>query len=128
MTRQIAEIAAKREGIHFHLTSLKPIRPENGPTPREEKALKAFEKGTQEIGQIVDDESNKTFFYMAPLKTEKECLPCHAEHGYKEGDIAGWDQCHSAVRPPNTAHCFDHRPQRHWLSGAARNSSFWNKT
>jgi hypothetical protein len=89
MTRQIAEIAAKREGTHFHLTSLKPIRPENRPTPREEKALKAFEKGTQEIGQIVDAESNKTFFYMAPLKTEKECLPCHAEHGYKEGDIRG---------------------------------------
>ncbi|HVP76387.1 MAG TPA: diguanylate cyclase [Thermodesulfobacteriota bacterium] len=89
MTRQIAEIAAKREGIHFHLTSLRPIRPENRPTPREELALKAFEKGTQEIGQIVVDASNKTFFYMAPLKTEKECLPCHAQHGYHEGDIRG---------------------------------------
>ena len=89
MTRQIAELSTKREGIQFHLTSLKPVRPENGPTPREEKALKAFEKGTQEIGQILDDESNKTFFYMAPLKTEKECLPCHAEHGYSEGDIRG---------------------------------------
>ncbi len=89
MTRQIAEVAAKRGGIQFHLTSLRPIRPENRPTPREENALKAFEKGTQEIGQIVDDASNKTFFYMAPLKTEKECLPCHAQHGYKEGDIRG---------------------------------------
>jgi diguanylate cyclase (GGDEF)-like protein len=89
MTRQIAELSSKREGIQFHLTSLKPVRPENGPTPREEKALKAFEKGTPEIGQIVDDESKKTFFYMAPLKTEKECLPCHAQHGYNEGDIRG---------------------------------------
>jgi diguanylate cyclase (GGDEF)-like protein len=26
---------------------------------------------------------------MAPLKTEKECLPCHAQHGYKEGDVRG---------------------------------------
>ena len=89
MTRQIAELTAEREGIRFHLTSLRPIRPENRPTPREEEALKAFEKGTQEIGQIVDDKSNKAFFYMAPLKTEKECLPCHAEHGYKEGDTRG---------------------------------------
>jgi diguanylate cyclase (GGDEF)-like protein len=89
MTRQIAELTANREGIQFHLTSLKPVRPENGPTPREEIALKAFEKGTPEIGQIVDNESFKTFFYMAPLKTEKECLPCHAAHGYKEGDIRG---------------------------------------
>jgi diguanylate cyclase (GGDEF)-like protein len=89
MTRQIAELTANREGIQFHLTSLKPVRPENGPTPREEIALKAFEKGTPEIGQIVDNEPIKTFFYMAPLKTERECLPCHAEHGYKEGDIRG---------------------------------------
>ena len=89
MTRQIAEISARREGIQFHLTSLKPIRPENRPTPREEKALKDFEKGTQEIGQWVDGESKTTFFYMAPLKTETECLPCHAQHGYKEGDIRG---------------------------------------
>jgi len=89
MTRQIAELTADREGIQFHLTSLKPIRPENGPTPREEKALKAFEKGTPEIGELVDGQSEKTFFYMAPLKTEKECLPCHASHGYKEGDVRG---------------------------------------
>jgi diguanylate cyclase (GGDEF)-like protein len=89
MTRQIAELAASREGIQFHLTSLKPVRPENGPTPREEIALKAFEKGAPEIGQRVDNGSMKTFFYMAPLKTEKECLSCHAEHGYKAGDIRG---------------------------------------
>jgi diguanylate cyclase (GGDEF)-like protein len=89
MTRQIAELTANREGIQFHLTSLKPVRPENGPTLREEIALKAFEKGTPEVGQIVENAPIKTFFYMAPLKTEKECLPCHAGHGYKEGDIRG---------------------------------------
>ena len=42
MTRQIAEIAAKREGIHFHITSLNPIRPENKATPDEESALKTL--------------------------------------------------------------------------------------
>ena len=29
---------------------------------------------------------------------------------------------------PNTAPCLAHRPDRHWLSGAGGNSSFWSKT
>ena len=89
MTRQIAEIAAKQEGVHFHITSLRPIRPENSATPREKSALEAFEKGTQEIGRIVYGGPNTTFFYMAPLKTERACLECHARQGYREGDIRG---------------------------------------
>ena len=44
MTRQVSEIAAKRGGIRFHITSLKPLRPENRATPREESALHEFEK------------------------------------------------------------------------------------
>ena len=89
MTRQIAEIAAQQKGIYFHITSLKPIRPENKPTAREEKALKSFETGRKEIGEIITGESGKYFFYMAPLITEKGCLKCHAKQGYKEGDIRG---------------------------------------
>jgi diguanylate cyclase (GGDEF)-like protein len=89
MTRQIAEIAAQQKGIYFHITSLKPIRPGNKPTAREEKALKSFETGRKEIGEIITGESGKYFFYMAPLITEKECLKCHAKQGYKEGDIRG---------------------------------------
>ncbi|MFH0997875.1 MAG: diguanylate cyclase [Pseudomonadota bacterium] len=89
MTRQIADIAAKREGIHFHITSLNPIRADNKPAPDEEIALKSFENGKPEFGQIITAESGSTFFYMAPLKTEKTCLACHARQGYKEGDIRG---------------------------------------
>jgi hypothetical protein len=60
MTRQIADIAAKREGIHFHITSLNPIRPDNKPTPDEESVLKAFENGAQEFGKIIGGESKIT--------------------------------------------------------------------
>ena len=89
MTRQIAEIASKRKGILFHITSLNLIRPENRPTIREATALRAFEKGIKEIGEILNVKSNGCFFYMAPLITKKECLKCHAKQGYKEGDIRG---------------------------------------
>lgn len=89
MTRQISEIAARESQIQFHITSLKPIRPDNRPTPREEKALIDFENGVQETGIMLPEEGDRTYFYMAPLKTERACLKCHAKQGYKEGDIRG---------------------------------------
>lgn len=89
MTRQLAELSAKSGTVKVHLTSLRPVRPENRATPREEKALEAFEKGSTEIGYITEDSQDLKFFYMAPLKVEKTCLPCHAKHGYHEEDIRG---------------------------------------
>ncbi len=89
MTRQLAELSAKSGTVQIHLTSLKLLRPENRATSREQKALEAFEKGAKEVGETFKDGPNSKFFYMAPLKVEKECLKCHAKQGYKEGDIRG---------------------------------------
>lgn len=89
MTRQISEIAEERSGISFHITSLKPIRPENKPTLTELSFLREFERGTKERGLFVKEGSRTMFFFMAPLKTEKACLQCHAKQGYREGDIRG---------------------------------------
>lgn len=89
MTRQISEMAQKREGTRFHMTSLKPIRPQNKPTAQEESLLKEFENGKKEAGFFIQDEGKNFFFYMAPLRTEKSCLTCHAKQGYSEGDIRG---------------------------------------
>jgi len=89
MTRQISEIAAEQAGAKFHITSLRPLRSENKPTPLEQQALEAFQRGKQEIGEFIDDTNGTSFFYMGPLVTEKACMPCHATQGYKEGDIRG---------------------------------------
>ncbi len=89
MTRQLSEIALIRDGIKFHITSLKPIRPGNRATPIEEAALKNFEKGSTEEGAIINNGEGKAFFYMAALRTEASCLKCHAVQGYREGDIRG---------------------------------------
>ncbi|MDH4322030.1 MAG: diguanylate cyclase [Desulfobulbaceae bacterium] len=90
MTRQLAELAHQYEnGIQFHLTSLNPIRPENKPTEWEEKWLKAFEQGSKSEGEFFNDGNTTWFRYMEPLLTGKECLQCHAQHGYKRGDIRG---------------------------------------
>lgn len=90
MTRQIAEVAMQQSGVGFHITSLKPIRPENVAADWETKALKTFEQGVKEYGSFFQNEAGKTEFrYMAPLITHKSCLKCHAEQGYKEDEIRG---------------------------------------
>lgn len=89
MTRQIAEIASLENGIKFHITSLKPLRPANKATVWEVKWLHSFEQGAVEQGDFVRDGGRSFFRYMAPLKVEKSCLKCHAKQGYKEGDVRG---------------------------------------
>ena len=89
MTRQIAEYAMVENGIHFHITSLNPIRPENKASSREEAALRAFESGATEVGYLLPDKESESFFYMAPLYTEENCLQCHAKQGYRQGEIRG---------------------------------------
>lgn len=87
MTRQVSELALETDGVQFHITSLNPIRPKNAPTSWERRALERFEQGEKESGEVLYDEHK--YRYMAPLITEKGCLKCHAEQGYKLGDIRG---------------------------------------
>jgi len=89
MTRQIAEMSARYEGIHFHITSLKPIRPQNRPTDWEKPWLESFERGTDEQGEFFTEGAETSFRYMAPLIVEESCLKCHAKQGYKKGQIRG---------------------------------------
>jgi hypothetical protein len=89
MTRQIAEIAAQKNGVQFHITSLHLLRPANKPSDWERKWLQSFEKGYKEQGEFVQQGGNTSFRYMAPLFVEESCLKCHAKQGYKVGDVRG---------------------------------------
>ncbi len=89
MTRQISEIAKESKGIQFHITSLNPIRPDNKPTKLEAKYLHWFEHSALGKGEFVKNRTGSSYFFMAPLITEKSCLECHAKQGYNEGDIRG---------------------------------------
>lgn len=89
MTREISEIAARHGAFRFHITSLKPINPDNAPDAFERDALLAFEKGVREATVRADDGGRPIFRYMAPLSVEPACLQCHAEQGYTPGDIRG---------------------------------------
>jgi PAS domain S-box-containing protein len=89
MTRQVYEIALQADGVYGHITSLKPIRPENAPDPWEVRALKQFEEGAEEVSSVEDMEGRSYMRLMRPLLTKKVCLRCHAEQGYALGDVRG---------------------------------------
>lgn len=89
MTRMVYELGLKDQRTKGHITSLNPIRPANKADAWESKALNLFEDGIKEFYEIDTAKGLSTFRYMAPFVTEKACLKCHAEQGYKEGDIRG---------------------------------------
>jgi PAS domain S-box-containing protein len=89
MIRQVNEMAADIRGSQSHLTSLKPIRPENSPDPWETAALKSFERGVKEVSSVEKIADEEYMRLMRPFVAEKACLKCHALQGYKEGDIRG---------------------------------------
>ena len=91
MTRQVNELA--KEGNIFlgraHLTSLKPLRPENAPDPWEESALHAFEGGADEVSAVTIMDGKPFMRVMKPFVTDKPCLKCHMAEGYSVGSVRG---------------------------------------
>ncbi len=101
MTRQVNELA--KEGSVFlargHLTSLKPLRPDNAPDPWEAKALHAFEKGAPEVSEIITMNGKQFARLMVPFVTEKPCLKCHASQGYTVGSVRGGISVSVPIQP-----------------------------
>ena len=89
MTRQLHELALSAGGSAGHITSLKPIRPENRPDEWETEVLRSFENGETEAFTIIEREGEDYLKFMRPLLTEKACLQCHAQQGYSEGMVRG---------------------------------------
>ncbi len=89
MTRQLHELALVTDDTAGHITSLKPIRPENRPDEWEAKALRSFENGETEDHTLIEREGEKYLRLMRPLLTEENCLQCHAQQDYSVGMVRG---------------------------------------
>ncbi|MBU0483664.1 MAG: diguanylate cyclase [Proteobacteria bacterium] len=89
ITRKLSEMGMAERLFQFKITSLNPFNPINEPDNFEHSALKKFEQGTKEVYAFEEKEDRLFFRYMAPLVTNKECLPCHSIQGYNLGDIRG---------------------------------------
>lgn len=89
MTRQVHELGLAEYGLHAHLTSLKPLRPENAPDVWEATALALFEGQTTEVSGIETIDGQPYMRLMQPLVMQKGCMGCHEGQGYRIGDIRG---------------------------------------
>ena len=89
LTRMVHEMEDEKAGHTSHITSLKPIRPENGADPWEQKALHAFERGALDYSEVLQENGRPVLRYMGAFLVEPSCLGCHAEQGYQVGDVRG---------------------------------------
>lgn len=90
MLRHLNETFSDLYGIAGHITSLKPLRPENSADAWETKALHAFESGAKEVVEIIHTKNDPPVLrLMQPLFVKPECMKCHGHQGYKLGDIRG---------------------------------------
>jgi signal transduction histidine kinase len=89
VTRELSEYAARSGFCWFRITSLAPVNPENMPDSFERQAMERFEEGLAEYEAIEETSQGRVHRYIAPLLVQESCLACHAEHGYKTGDIRG---------------------------------------
>jgi signal transduction histidine kinase len=90
MTRQVNELAQKQKSrLYTRITSLRNINPLNAPDPWEFKALQLVEYDKKEVVDLENMNGKRVMRLLVPFITNKECLKCHAQHGFKEGDIRG---------------------------------------
>ncbi len=89
MTREISEYARQSGDFFYHITSLTPLNPDNGPDDFEKAALKGFKAGDKERHTLIKGKDKAVYRYMAPLYVEDSCMPCHAKQGYRVGDVRG---------------------------------------
>jgi len=89
MIRQLNESFRTLYEVQGHITSLNPLRPENGPDQWEAAALHAFEKGVHEIYEVVQEGDASYARLMRPMLVTAQCLKCHEHQGYKIHDIRG---------------------------------------
>ena len=90
MLREISEYTEKGKGAYrFHITSERPINPDNRPDEFEKKGFSEFKKGAVEYFCDACIENEFKFKYVAPLFVDVTCLKCHAKQGYKTGDVRG---------------------------------------
>lgn len=103
MLRMVYELGKEPYSIKGHITSLRPIRPENAPDPWEAAALKKFEDGGEEVSELIDIDGASYMRLMRPLITEPSCLKCHKKQGYRAGDIRGGISVSIPMAPLRTA-------------------------
>lgn len=116
MVVEISESSGQDRLFRFRMVGDPPLNPRNAPDGLEREALAAFRDGAAEFWRMErgssEAEDEAVLRYMAPLRIEEGCLSCHADQGYKLGEIKGAISVSVKVGDVLTR-------QRSWFLGAA---------
>ncbi len=88
MTRQVFELTDPAVS-RARITSLSPLNPINAPDAWERAALESIAAGAPEVSARAALDGAEHIRLMRPMITEAGCLKCHAQQGYRVGDIRG---------------------------------------
>jgi len=89
MTQFMQEMGIPVPELHGHMTSLRPLHPKNAADAWEQKALHRLEGGPREFWEVSSVDGHPRLRFMGALVTLESCLRCHADQGFKVGDIRG---------------------------------------
>lgn len=90
MVRQLSELSQEESGLNFRSNSLQPINPANLATGWEAEALQGFKRNAKEFVAFHKTASDTwELRYMMPSIAQKNCINCHGEKGFKEGETLG---------------------------------------
>ena len=89
MIREVHGFGHEESELRTHLVGLEPRHSANAPDAWETDALKRLAQGEGEVSSERSIRGTTFFQTMRPLIVEGSCLQCHAERGYRVGELRG---------------------------------------
>lgn len=90
MTREVHDMVSKSTGLRGRLTSMAPFQKANEPDSWERAALERISRrDTDEVSSLQVGSDGEYMRLIRGLETKANCLRCHRQQGYKEGEIHG---------------------------------------
>lgn len=89
MVRQMMEEYSELYGVRGRIVALKYLNPDNKADPWEEAAIHAFEQGEEEVSEVTNIDGKPYVRLIRPMVMSPDCVKCHEQQGYLEGDIRG---------------------------------------
>lgn len=89
MLRQMMDEYNELYGVRGRIVGIKTLNPNNKADPWEEQAIHAFERGAEEVSEFTQLNGKPYVRLIRPMIMTPDCLKCHAQLGYKVGDIRG---------------------------------------
>lgn len=89
MLREMMDFYSDLYGVRGRITGLKALNPNNLADPWEAQAIHAFERGAKEVSAVENIDGKPYIRLMRPMLMTEDCMKCHAQLGYKVGDVRG---------------------------------------